>query len=125
MKNKYADYLNALLAIKRAGLMYDAEIDEPIRMARLKLREQYRAEEYNRSEFNWHYNDYDSRWGKVVYEGEWGDEEIAEYIDDEWVHYYNPYDDGRDCTGVWFTSWIKVFTVDGKTIIYQLQSCDL
>lgn len=96
------------------------------------LREKARHQE---EAVKWHYSDYDSRWCKFVHNElpeEWYDdmtreEAIAEYIEDEWQHWYNPYNDGRDCTGVWFTSFIKVFPIpaEHKTIVYHWQSCDV
>lgn len=84
----------------------------------------------------WHYDiEGDGRWCKFIYESlpeEWQDdmtreEAIKEYKEDEWWHWYNPWDDGRDCTGVWFTNYICVFPIPElhRTIVYHSQSCDV
>ena len=35
------------------------------------------------------------------------------------------WDDGRDCTGVWFTSRICIFDVPNGTWVYHFKSCDV
>jgi len=98
------------------------------------IHEQLRSVEEGHVE--WHYNIYDDqRWCKFIYDQlpeEWQDdmtreEAIEEYKKWEWHHWYNPWDDGRDCTGVWFTNWIAVFPIPElhKTIVYHSQSCDV
>lgn len=102
-------------------------------------RERWEKEE----EYKWKsYRDYwDERYCKTVYAGlpeDWYTEEdevsspsreeaIKQFIEDEWCHWYNPYGDGRDCTGVWFTSSIYVFPIPALniTIVYHIQSCDV
>lgn len=105
----------------------------------LKWRIRNYQHEYARrleEDVNWRYAEYDSRWCKIVYESlpeEWYDikmtreEAIKAYKEDEWWHRHNPYNDGRDCTGVWFTFFIKVFPIPelNKTIVYHYQSCDV
>lgn len=70
---------------------------------------------------------YDRRYAKEVYDHVFTPEEEKEYVTDNWCNWYNPYNDGRDCTGVWFTSYIYVFPMKaiGKTIVYHFQSCDV
>ena len=53
------------------------------------------------------------------------EEEREEYIDDMWEHWYNPWNDGRDCTGVWFTSRIATFDVPNGTWVYHFRACDV
>lgn len=96
------------------------------------IREQLEEEENSDT---WHYTDYDSRWCKTVFTTlpeEWYDdmsreEAIKAYKEDVWWHWYNPYNDGRDCTGVWFTSFIYVCPIPalGRTIVYHMQDCDV
>lgn len=97
------------------------------RRIRNTLKEQGRTRTEN--EYDWHYNYYcDSRWCKIVYDGLPDDEtEVEEYKRDTWWHWYNPYNDGIDCTGVWFTRSIYVFPLTklNKTIVYHFQDCDV
>ena len=53
------------------------------------------------------------------------DEEKKEYIDEMWEHWYNPWNDGRDCTGVWFTRRIAIFDVPNGTWVYHFRACDV
>lgn len=89
------------------------------------LKEQERAKE--RNIYHWHYPRYDSRWCKIVYDNLPSEDEIKEYINEEWQSWYNPFEDGRDCTGVWFTVSIYVFPIkkENKTIVYHFQECDV
>ena len=95
------------------------------------IRNTLRAKEkYDREyPYKWRvYKDYwDSRYCKIVYDEVFTEEEVKEYIEEEQQHWYNPWDDGRDCTGVWFTSGIYVFPIPaiGKTIVYHMQNCDV
>lgn len=57
--------------------------------------------------------------------------EIINYImseeDKEWyrkVNWVYAPCDGRDCSGEWFTCFIDFYEVNGKTIIYHIQSLD-
>lgn len=88
-------------------------------------RERWEKEE----EYKWKsYRDYwDEMYCRIEYDGIPTEEEIKEYIEEEWCHWYNPYEDGRDCTGVWFTSSIRVFPIPAlnKTIVYHFKSCDV
>lgn len=72
-------------------------------------------------------DEYDRRFCKYVIPRAMTPKEIEKYIEDTWEHWYNPYDDGRDCTGVWFTSGISCFPIPAcnKTIIYHWQNCDV
>lgn len=76
-----------------------------------------------------HYNDdgYDRRFRKEVFDGVWNKEDCDEYRKENWEEWYNPWEDGRDCTGVWFTTRIAIFPIKAtnKTIVYHFQSCDV
>lgn len=52
-------------------------------------------------------------------------EEKEEFIKEQWCHWYNPWNDGRDCTGVWFTSYIKLIDAGNETIVIHVQNCDV
>ena len=88
-------------------------------------RARYDAEEV----YKWksYRGNWDSRYCRIEYEGIFTEEEIKEYVDEEWQHWYNPYGDGRDCTGVWFTSFIYVFPIPAcnKTVVYHIQNMDV
>ena len=100
------------------------ELKEGIRNT-LREREKYERED----PYKWKsYKEYwDSRYCKIVYDGVFTSEDITEYKREEWQHWYNPYGDGRDCTGVWFTSSIHVFPIPAinKTVVYHFQDCDV
>lgn len=67
---------------------------------------------------------YGYEYRKTVYDGVFTDEEVAEYKEEEWVH-YRPRE--YDCTGQWFTRRIAVFPIEatGKTIVYHMMACDI
>ena len=71
--------------------------------------------------------DWDRRYKKEVYDWVFTEEDKKEYKEENWERWYNPYNDGRDCTGVWFTSYISIFPLPkvGKTIVYDFQCCDV
>ena len=74
----------------------------------------------------WNYNDEgDRRWCKTVFEGIYSDEVMERYRLQEWWHFR--YLDGRDCTGQWFTTDIKVFKIKelDRTIVYHIQHRDI
>lgn len=74
----------------------------------------------------WNYNDEgDRRWCKTVFEGIYSDEVMERYRLQEWWHFR--YLDGRDCTGQWFTTDIKVFKIKelDRTIVYHIQHKDI
>lgn len=68
---------------------------------------------------------YDSRYVKYKLPFIMSEEEKKEFIEDEWCHWYNPYNDGRDCTGVWFTNRIKLIDCGNETIVIHVQNCDV
>lgn len=105
------------------------EIDEACKPIIKRIRNFYKLEEENKPKFPWKsvsLEDYDKMYCKQVYNTVFTKEEIKEFIEKEWCHWYNPYKDGRDCTGTWFTSFIYVFPLPkvGKTIVYHFQNCD-
>lgn len=102
-----------------------AAIESKIHDELIGFRNRYRESVRYADKYRWHYTDYDRAYAKLVIPYEMTDDEIKEFTCEEWMHWYNPYDDGRDCTGVWFTSGIRCFRCDGKTIIYHFKSCDV
>lgn len=72
------------------------------------------------------WDNYDRSCEKAFFEGvHLAEQERKETIEELWEHWYNPWDDGRDCTGVWFTSRISIFDVPNGTWIYHFKSCDV
>lgn len=118
--------------LRGAGKL-DREIFDRKMVKQLKegIRNYHRAKaRYDAEEiYKWksYRGNWDSRYCRIEYEGIPTEEEIKEYIDEEWEHWYNPYDDGRDCTGVWFTSFIEVFPIPAcnKTVVYHIQNMDV
>lgn len=55
------------------------------------------------------------------------EEEQEEYCNENWCHWYNPYEDGRDCTGVWFTTSLRCIPIPeaNKTIVIHKKNCDI
>lgn len=103
-----------------------AKIEATIHEELLGIRNYNREKERcKKNHPDWHYTDYDRRYCKEVLDHELTEDEWAEYQYDNWQHWYNPYDDGRDCTGVWFHTRMKRFILPGKTIIYHFQGCDV
>lgn len=108
----------------------DLDANTTIQAIKKRIRNTLSVEaEYKEINPRWHYNETcDYRWCKIVYNGLPDDEtEIKEYKEDMWQHWYNPYEDGRDCTGVWFTTGIDVFPIktENKTIVFHFQACDI
>lgn len=83
------------------------------------LQDKYRADypEYK-------YTDYDRRFCYFLVP-RMTDDERADYIKENWTHWYNPYDDGRDCTGVWFTTSLRVVPCGTNDCVIEHQSCDV
>lgn len=131
--NERKDYL-LIRSLKKRNekLRKEIEVNERIiRDVKTGIRnlrkERERTEKKN--VYNWKsYKGYwDSRYCRIEYEGIPNEAEIKEYIDEEWERWYNPYGDGRDCTGVWFTTSIHVFPLPkvNKTVVYHIQDCDV
>ena len=49
-------------------------------------------------------------------------EELKESL---WIHFRNPYCDGRDCTGARFTNSISIYTTAEKTVILRENGYDI
>lgn len=54
-------------------------------------------------------------------------EDVQEFIEDNKTPWYNPWDDGRDCTGVWFTTHMHVVPIPGAgtTLVIEHQNVDV
>ena len=105
---------------KKEGERYTEYFKKRVREA---LKEEDRRLE---EEDLWNYNDEgDRRWCKTVFEGIYSDEVMERYRLQEWWHFR--YLDGRDCTGQWFTTDIKVFKIKelDRTIVYHIQHKDI
>ena len=115
------------LMIHRAYKVLDKDIADKCVMHEKKyIRNTFKESEEN--PYKWRYRDYDSRWCKIEYEYEpMTETDIKDYIKSEWCDWYNPYNDGRDCTGVWFTHRINVFVLPkaNKILVYHFQWCDV
>lgn len=89
----------------------------------------YKAKRNEEEVYKWktYRDNWDSVYCRIEYEGIPTQEEINQYIEDEWQHWYNPYGDGRDCTGVMFTTRICVFPIPAcnKTVVYHFQTMDV
>ena len=102
-----------------------------IKSSKAAIRNTYKLEEQRANEPHWEsYNTesgWDSRHKWEVYDFIFTEEDEKEYREEEWWHWYNPYGDGRDCTGVWFTNYISIFRIpeQNKTIVYHSQSMDV
>lgn len=128
-------FLRELKAVTKTGMFegipvhnVNVEILKELVKEKTKKVRQYRDMlNPDRPEDDWksHGEDYDRRYSKKVLPYEMTTEQAEQYREEEWWHWYNPYEDGRDCTGVWFTSAIKIFPVAGKTFIYHFQNCDV
>ncbi len=122
------DSLNVTLdeLLEKCKQNYDIEVK---RLERFKDR----AEKYKNHPLNWKlfrpydtdYNDFDTATFKCEIPERLSDEECKDLKEELWEYFYNPHDDGRDCSGVWFTSWIKVLRCSNKTVIYHRKSCDV
>lgn len=63
---------------------------------------------------------YDSWIEKTVYPYVFTEEDIEEYVEENWMHIYSAY----DCTGRTFTRDIRCFPMNGKTIVYHFKGID-
>lgn len=64
--------------------------------------------------------DYDYWIEKAVYPYVFTEEEIEEYIEENWIYIRSAY----DCTGRTFTIDIRCFPMDEKTIVYHFKAID-
>lgn len=132
---RYNDMLSILKELYSEGKYTKSELTKYIEKAREtympRIRELNRAYDKYLSEPHWRLpfgypeDCYDSR--AIFYELPYVVEDKEEFIEENWEHWYNPWEDGRDCTGVWFTSYIKLFPIPkaNKTIVYHVQNCDV
>lgn len=93
------------------------------------IRNTYRlAEEYD-TDPKWRSRggDWDRRYLREEYPFVFTDEDCQKYKEENWQKWYNPWNDGRDCTGVWFTTGIRIFPLEkcNKTVIYHTQAMDV
>lgn len=142
-KNMYNSTLSREKLRLRYSLLKEAEKlareygNNPAKMPSVKalkaeIRQEYhwdaKQDEYSADYPTWRaYNadDYDRRYCVYIIEGHMNDAEKEAYKESNWVHWYNPYDDGRDCTGIWFTSYIKLVDCGSNTAVIHWQNCDV
>lgn len=104
-------YMESVIYNKKFKLKPDTYKGHPLNW------EIYRpTDEYN--------NSCDSFTEKCVIPEKLNEEEKKELYEQIYERFYDPYCDGRDCTGVWFTGWIKILTTTEKTFIYHHKVCD-
>ncbi len=117
-------YSSIIPTMFKLGLEYNDAIARWRHTWKLKAREIYREEERTKDPYIVNVIDRgDDYIEKLVgdYDGETR-EEVEEWFRD---NYYRTYcDRGYDCTGQLFTSWYKIFLVDGKWIIYHCITVD-
>ena len=53
------------------------------------------------------------------------DDEKREFEESYWIHFHDPYCDGRDCTGAPFTSWMRFFRCSDRTIVLHRINFDV
>ena len=91
-----------------------------------------RPETYGGYPLNWvlfrpldqDYNDYDRVTLKTEIPIRISKEEANELEKALFEPFYNPYDDGRDCSGVWFSTSVRAYRCANKTIIFHTKHCD-
>ena len=71
------------------------------------------------------YNSYDGITKRMVVPYRMTEEEEKEFEEEHWIHFHDPYCDGRDCTGAPFTSWMKFMRCSDRTIVLHCISYDL
>lgn len=112
--------------IEQAHILEDTIIEKKRSIRRTQKRN---AHDSLLDEEGWRYpNDgwYDSRYKKIKVPFLMTEEEQQEYKDEEWERWYNPWGDGRDCTGVWFTRGIDfIKTGENSMVIIHWQGCDI
>lgn len=75
-----------------------------------------------------HLEDFDDSCSRYrFYQVDYVVEDVQEFIKDNETPWYNPYEDGRDCTGVWFTTHMRVVPIPGTgtTLVIEHQSVDV
>lgn len=63
------------------------------------------------------YNSYDCRTEIVTIMHRMTVREKRDFEREFWIHFHDPYCDGRDCTGAPFTGWMKFLRCKDRTII--------
>ena len=71
------------------------------------------------------FNDFDRVTAKCVIPIRLSDEEVKGLKEDLYEPFVDPYCDGRDCTGAWFTGYIKVLRCADRTYIIHCKHCDV
>ena len=71
------------------------------------------------------YNSYDCRTEITTIMHRMDDEDEREFKEYFWVHFHDPYCDGRDCTGAPFTGWMKFLRCKDRTVIIHHVNYDL
>ena len=71
------------------------------------------------------YNSYDCRTEITTIMSRLSEEDEREFREYFWVHYRDPYGDGRDCTGAPFTGWMKFLRCKDRTIIIHKVNYDV
>ena len=119
------EWLYALLTLEVPNheISYDKKLKmtEPVKR---KIRENLKI--YNNREDNIHYSeDGESCWWKEYFDSTFTEEEKQEFIEDRWVHIYEPWSP----TGKWFTRHIAVCNLNGsengKAVAYFFMGLDV
>lgn len=71
------------------------------------------------------YNSYDVRTERTIIRHKMTKEEAHNFEDQFWIHFVDPYCDGRDCTGAPFTAWFQFLRCEDRTIILHRINFDL
>ncbi len=125
LKKSIADILNHCKEKMAAETQRLAQFTSKPEMFRRDDGSEYPLEwEYYRP-YDEDYNSYDQFTQRCILPFKVTEEEKAELREGLWVHFRDPYCDGRDCTGAPFTSWIQIYTTAEKTFIYHKISLDL
>lgn len=90
-----------------------------------EIRYSYKKSVKIECEPSWKYDDIGERRYVILHLNKMSEEEKVHYREKNWEHWYNPWEDGRDCTGVWFTTSMKIMDVGDKTYVVHWQACDI
>ena len=63
------------------------------------------------------YNSFDCRTEITTIMHRFTEEDEREFRECFWIHFHDPYGDGRDCTGAPLTGWMKFLRCKDRTII--------
>ena len=63
------------------------------------------------------YNSFDCRTEICTIMHRFTEEDEREFREYFWIHFHDPYGDGRDCTGAPFTGWMKFLRCKDRTVI--------